>query len=83
VLRELGLIIEFLLEAIVLIPSTIITHHNTKVQQGEMRHSFTQYVAGSLFSYIKNRMRSEWKMMEAPKLMSAENDDHAQARCEH
>jgi hypothetical protein len=65
------------------IPSAVITHHNVKIQQGETRYSFTQYAIGSLFGYIENGMRSEWKVKENLKLMFAENVDCAQARHEH
>jgi hypothetical protein len=83
VLRELGLVVEFPLGTTVLIPSTVITHHNVKVQQGEMRYSFTQYAARLLFSYLENRMRSKRKVKENRKPTSAEMVDHAQVRREH
>ena len=82
VLRELGLVIEFPPGATALIPSAIITHHNTKVLDGETRYSFTQYAAGSLFSYIENGMRSEREVAEDPKLTSGEKQRRVQARRE-
>jgi hypothetical protein len=46
VLRELGLVVEFSPGAMTLIPSSVITHHNVKVQQGETRYSFTRQLQG-------------------------------------
>ncbi|KAJ7639477.1 hypothetical protein FB45DRAFT_740792 [Roridomyces roridus] len=40
--------------ATVLIPSALIEHSNVSIQQGEIRHSFTQYTAGGLFRWVSN-----------------------------
>ena len=64
VLRELGLVVEFPPGATALIPSAVITHYNSRIQEGETRYSFTQYAAGSLFSYVDNGMRSDKEVVE-------------------
>ena len=66
VLRELGLIVEFPPGETVLIPSTVLTHYNSMIQEGEIRYSFTQYAAGSLFSYINNGMKSDREVVQDP-----------------
>lgn len=54
VLWELGLVVEFPAGSTILIPSAAIHHSNTLIGEDEDRQSFTQYTAGSLFSYINN-----------------------------
>ena len=66
VLRELGLVVEFPPGATVLIPSAVLTHYNSTIQEGETRYSFTQYAAGSLFSYIDNGMKSDREVIQDP-----------------
>jgi hypothetical protein len=51
VLWELKLIIEFPPGSTILIPSSIITHGNTSVQEGETRRSITQYNSSGLFGW--------------------------------
>ena len=81
-LRELGLVIEFPPGATVLIPSAVLTHHNTKLPEGVKRYSFTQYAAGSLFSYIENGMRSSQDVTKDAKLSLLEMNRHVEARRE-
>ena len=54
-----------------------------KVLDGETRYSFTQYTAGSPFTYIENGMRLEWEVAKDPKLTSGEKQRRVQVRCEH
>lgn len=42
-----------------LIPSAVLRHSNTAVQEGEKRFSFTQYTAGGLFRWVEHGFRSE------------------------
>lgn len=79
VLHELELVIEFPPGSTVLIPSAIITHSNTKIQSGENRYSFTQYAAGSLFSYIDNGLKSKRELMESLPKSTANSLRHAEA----
>ncbi|KAJ7650542.1 hypothetical protein FB45DRAFT_732434, partial [Roridomyces roridus] len=52
ILWDLKLVIRFPPGATILIPSALIEHSNVSIQQGEVRHSFTQYTAGGLFRWI-------------------------------
>lgn len=63
VLEELKLVVEFPPGATVLIPSAVVMHSNTSIQEGETRYSFTQYASGSLFSYVENGMRTTKDVM--------------------
>lgn len=54
VLWELGLVIEFPAGSTILIPSAAIHHSNATIGEGENRQSFTQYTAGSIFSYVNS-----------------------------
>ncbi|KAJ3718907.1 hypothetical protein C8R42DRAFT_541476, partial [Lentinula raphanica] len=54
VLWELKLIVDFPHAATVLIPSLVITHSNTPVHPNDVRMSFTQYTAGSIFRWVEN-----------------------------
>lgn len=80
VLRELGLAVEFPPGATALIPSAVLTHYNTKIQEGETRYSFTQYAAGSLFSYIENGMKSNREVAQDPELEVGETLRRSEAR---
>ncbi|KAI9574180.1 hypothetical protein HD554DRAFT_2011047, partial [Boletus coccyginus] len=82
VLRELGLVIEFPLGAMVLIPSAVLIHYNFKISKGKTRYSFTQYVVGSLFCYVENRMRSEQDVTRDLKLFPLEKERHAEVQHE-
>lgn len=64
VLEELQLVVEFPPGATVLIPSAVVTHSNTTIQ-GERRYSFTQYASSTLFSYVKNGMRTTRSLLLA------------------
>lgn len=79
-LSELELTIQFPPGSTVLIPSTIMTHSNAKILQGETRYSFTQYAAGALFCYIDNRIQSEQAVVNDPNLASNARCRHNEAR---
>ena len=66
----------------VLIPSAVLTHINTRLAQGGRRYSFTQYAAGSLFCYIKNGMRPELDVLSDSNMHLAEKEKHAAVRHE-
>jgi hypothetical protein len=51
VLWDLGLVIDFPAGSTVLIPSALILHSNTSIQDGETRFSIVQYVGGGLFRW--------------------------------
>lgn len=52
ILFDIDLIVEFPPGATILIPSSIMRHGNTPVQEGETRVGITQYAAGGLFRYV-------------------------------
>lgn len=80
VLRELGIVTEFPPGATVLIPSAVVTHYNAKIEKGETRYSFTQFAAGSLFSFIDNGMRSEKDVVGDTNFGDEERFRHAETR---
>ena len=58
IFKELHLLfITFSLGFTVLLPFALLTHLNLAMGEGKMRYLFTQYTAGSLFSYVHNRMK--------------------------
>ncbi|KAH7918077.1 hypothetical protein BV22DRAFT_1025201, partial [Leucogyrophana mollusca] len=59
VLWDVGVVIEFPPGATILIPSAIVQHSNTLIQDGETRFSLTQYAAGPLFAWVYNGFRSD------------------------
>jgi hypothetical protein len=52
------LVIEFPPGSTILIPSSILSHSNTAVDDQEHRYSFTQYAAGGLFRWVDNGFRT-------------------------
>lgn len=59
VLWELGLVIRFPPGSTILIPSALVRHSNTALQDGETRYSFTQYSAGGIFRWVSNGLQSD------------------------
>jgi hypothetical protein len=57
-LWDLKLAIEFPPGSTILIPSAILCHSNTKVQEYETRMSCTQYAAGGLFRWVEQGFRT-------------------------
>jgi hypothetical protein len=64
ILWDMKLVVEFPPGATLLIPSSVVLHSNTKVQDGEERMSFTQYAAGGLFRWVDNNFQTA-KMLES------------------
>lgn len=54
VLWDLGLMIQFPPGATILLPSSLLRHSNTTIQQRETRYCFIQYFAGGLFRWVEN-----------------------------
>ncbi|KAF7969800.1 hypothetical protein HWV62_25981 [Athelia sp. TMB] len=52
VLFDIDKIVEFPPGSTILIPSSVMWHANTPIQEGETRVGITQYAAGALFRYI-------------------------------
>ncbi|KAF8139165.1 hypothetical protein K438DRAFT_1496768, partial [Mycena galopus ATCC 62051] len=58
VLWDYDLVIRFPPSCSILIPSAVVTHSNTPIQDGDERFSLIQYSAGSLFRWVNNGHRS-------------------------
>ncbi|PPQ82483.1 hypothetical protein CVT26_012846, partial [Gymnopilus dilepis] len=54
VLWECKLVIEFPPGATILLPSAVVAHSNTPIQDNERRYSFAQYTAGGIFRWVEN-----------------------------
>ncbi|KZP28866.1 hypothetical protein FIBSPDRAFT_728254 [Athelia psychrophila] len=61
VLFDIDLIVEFPPGSTILIPSSIMRHGNTPVQDGETRVGITQYAAGGLFRYVDHGFSTQDK----------------------
>ena len=63
VLWDLGLIVQFPPGSTILIPSSLIVHSNTSIQDTDTRYSVVQYAAGHLYRWVKNGFLTdkEWK----------------------
>ncbi|KAJ7728795.1 hypothetical protein B0H14DRAFT_2640593 [Mycena olivaceomarginata] len=59
------LVIEFPPGALILIPSTTLSHSNVPVQPGDTRVSFTQFTSGGLFRYVDNGCQTQGDLAEA------------------
>ncbi|KAI0039505.1 hypothetical protein FA95DRAFT_1504082, partial [Auriscalpium vulgare] len=69
IIWELKLVIEFPAGSTILLPSAILTHSNTPIQEGETRQSFTQYCAGDLVRWQAYGYRTEERLKkEDPQL---------------
>ncbi|EIW80038.1 hypothetical protein CONPUDRAFT_16678, partial [Coniophora puteana RWD-64-598 SS2] len=53
ILYEWGLVIRFPPGSVIFIPSSIVNHGNTLIQEGETRVSFTQYCSGALIRWAE------------------------------
>ncbi|KAJ7788339.1 hypothetical protein B0H14DRAFT_3504333 [Mycena olivaceomarginata] len=56
---DYNLIVRFPAGCSILIPSAVVTHSNTPIQDGEDRFSLIQYSAGGLFRWIANGFHSD------------------------
>jgi hypothetical protein len=75
ILWDLGLVIDFPPGSTILVPSSLIRHSNTAIQDGETRYSFTQYAAGGLFRWVYNGCRSDKDFLaKASKVQKVQRD---------
>ncbi|KAJ7605330.1 hypothetical protein FB45DRAFT_767179, partial [Roridomyces roridus] len=72
VLWDYDLIVRFPPGCAILIPSAVVTHSNTPIQDGEERFSLLQYSAGGLFRWAANGYKTDlaWAASATP-------EDHA------
>ncbi|KAF8195153.1 hypothetical protein K438DRAFT_1545717, partial [Mycena galopus ATCC 62051] len=68
VLWDYDLVIRFPPGCSILIPSAVVTHSNTPIQDGDERFSLIQYSTGSLFRWVNNGFCSDlaWKATASP-----------------
>ncbi|KAL0563494.1 hypothetical protein V5O48_018575, partial [Marasmius crinis-equi] len=59
VLWDLRMVIEFPPGTTIFIPSAVLCHLNTSIQEGETRYSFTMYSAGGLFRWVEHGFQLE------------------------
>lgn len=64
VLWDLGIVVEFPPNSTILIPSSVIVHSNTPIQEDEVRYSVVQYAAGHLFRWAKNGFVTDKQWLE-------------------
>jgi hypothetical protein len=57
VLHDVKRLVEFPSGSVIFIPSAVVRHSNLPVQKGEVRRSFTTYVAGSLVRFAQAGMK--------------------------
>lgn len=57
VLEDFKIVIDFPPGWTCLIPSASVRHGNTGIQSGETRYSFTQYISGNLFRWVRHGFR--------------------------
>ncbi|KAJ7789646.1 hypothetical protein B0H14DRAFT_2397268, partial [Mycena olivaceomarginata] len=79
---DYDLIIRFPPGCSILIPSAVVTHSNTPIQDGEERFSLIQYSAGGLFRWIANGFCSDldWQASAASEDL-ARREEERQTRC--
>lgn len=65
VLFDIEKIVEFPPGSTVFIPSSVMRHANTPIQEGETRVGMTQYAAGALFRYIDHDFKLTEEAEEA------------------
>jgi hypothetical protein len=79
---DYDLIIRFPPGCSILIPSTVVTHSNTPIQDGEERFSLIQYSAGGLFCWVNNSFQldhSWWESATAADIQRQEAERKARS----
>ncbi|KAJ7842739.1 hypothetical protein B0H13DRAFT_1648729 [Mycena leptocephala] len=79
ILWDLKLIIRFPPGATIFIPSALLRHSNTSIQQGEKRFSFTQFTAAGIFHFVDNGFKTERSINESG-LSAAEKAQRVEER---
>ena len=76
-MEELDLEVEFLPSSTILIPSSLITHYNTKIQEHEKHFSIMQYVSGALCRWAENRYMTDkaWRKTATAELKEQRQRD--------
>ncbi|KAJ7816451.1 hypothetical protein B0H14DRAFT_2261527, partial [Mycena olivaceomarginata] len=78
-----NLLIRFPPGCSILIPSAVVTHSNTPIQEDEERYSIIQYSAGSLFRWVANGHQSDLEWHASAMLNDiAQREKDRRARCQ-
>jgi hypothetical protein len=77
-LWDLRLAIDFPAGSTILIPSALIVHSNSSIQQGETRFSIVQYAAGGLFRWVDNNHMTTINRKKKMKVEELESEGIAQ-----
>ena len=77
------LVVEFPPGATVLIPSSLVVHSNTRLQEGEERMSFAQYAAGGLFCWVDNGFQTSKAFKRVDPIGKKRVDEAAAHRWQH
>jgi hypothetical protein len=82
VLWDYDLIVRFPPGCSILIPSAVVTHSNTPIQDGEERFSLIQHSAGSLFRWVANNFQTDlsWRASATAEDLANREADR-KARC--
>ncbi|KAJ7771429.1 hypothetical protein B0H14DRAFT_2402191, partial [Mycena olivaceomarginata] len=79
---DYDLIIRFPPGCNILIPSAVVTHSNTPIQDGEERFSLIQYSAGGLFRWVDNGFKSDRAWLASATAKDVEQqEEKRRARC--
>ncbi|KAJ7799450.1 hypothetical protein B0H14DRAFT_2388030, partial [Mycena olivaceomarginata] len=82
VLWDYGLMIRFPAGCSSMIPSAVVTHSNTPIQEGEERYSLIQYSAGGLFRWVANGFKSDRSWLSSATEEDLEQrEEERKARC--
>ncbi|KAJ2913949.1 hypothetical protein MD484_g6468, partial [Candolleomyces efflorescens] len=63
-IKELKIFIQFPASSTILLPSALLTHGNTPVQDGEVRLSFTQFCPGGLIRWVDNDFQTQKRLQK-------------------
>ena len=83
ILWDMKLVVEFPPGATVLIPSSLVVHSNTRLQEGEECMSFAQYAAGGLFRWVDNGFQTSEAFKRVDPIGKKRVDEVAAHRWQH
>jgi len=79
ILWDFGLVTELPPGTTALIPSALVCHSNTTIQEGETRFSIVQYASGRMFRWVHNGLATNAKWLEqaTPQDIEIHNSEQA------
>ncbi|KAF9255355.1 hypothetical protein L218DRAFT_967412 [Marasmius fiardii PR-910] len=83
ILKPFKMVINFPHASTVAIPSACITHSNASIAPGDLRMSFTQYMAGAIFCWVENGFQTEQaiKTSDFPRWQEIQNHKKTAVGC--